>query len=128
SDLPVVLVFWWLRERKLRWEWLLPPCLYYLVFSLLARDLRTFFRIAHIIGSVMNAPYAAQYQSGPPQRLLIDFMAVAPLVTIAFLAIAVRPHPALRATLSRNAGEGRGEGVLVLALGILIVHSLISSK
>ena len=110
---PVVLVFWWLRERKLRWEWLLPPCLYYLVFCFLSRDSTSFFRIAHIVASVMNAPYAAQYQSGPPHRLLIDFMAVAPLVTIAFL---------IAAYIKRR------EPVLALAAGILVVHSLISSK
>src|SRR5689334_11686649 len=51
---PVVLVFWWLRERKLRWEWLLPPCLYYLVFCFLSRDSTSFFRIAHIVASVMK--------------------------------------------------------------------------
>ena len=86
---PVVLLFWWLRERRLRWEWLLPPCLFYAVFCLLARDLTSFFRIAHIITSMMNAPYAAQYQSGPPHRLLIDFLAIAPLVTMAFIAAAI---------------------------------------
>jgi len=110
---PVVLLFWWLRERKLRWEWLLPPFLDYAVFSALARDGTAFFRIARAVTSTMNAPYAAQYQSGPPQRLLIDFMAVAPLVTIAFL---------IAAYIKRH------EPVLVLAAGILIVHSLISSK
>jgi 4-amino-4-deoxy-L-arabinose transferase-like glycosyltransferase len=110
---PVVLLFWWLRERKLRWEWLLPPFLDYAVFSALARDATAFFRVAQITTSTMNAPYAAQYQSGPPQRLLIDLMVVAPLVTIAFLIAAY---------------VKRREPVLVLAAGILIVHSLISSK
>jgi hypothetical protein len=110
---PVVLLFWWLRERKLRWEWLLPPVLFFGVFCLLARDVTSFFRIARIITSVMNAPYAVQSQSGPPQRLLIDFLAVAPLVTIAFLIAAY-----LR----------RREPLVVLAVGILVVHSFISSK
>jgi 4-amino-4-deoxy-L-arabinose transferase-like glycosyltransferase len=110
---PIVLLFWWLRERKLRWEWLLPPALFFGVFCLLARDVTSFFRIARIITSVMDAPYARQYQSGPPHRLLIDFMLIAPLVTIAFLAAA---------------WARRREPIVVLAAGILIVHSLISSK
>ena len=110
---PVVLLFWWLRERKLRWIWALPPLLFFGVFCLLARDVTSFLRIARIITSVMDAPYAQQYQNGPPHRLLIDFLAVAPLVTIAFIAAAwVR----------------RREPLLVLAIGILVVHSLISSK
>ena len=110
---PVVLLFWWLRERKLRWIWALPPVLFFGVFCLLARDVTSFFRIARIIASVLNAPYAQQYQNGPPHRLLIDFLAIAPLVTIAFIAAA---------------WMRRREPLLVLAIGILVVHSLISSK
>jgi len=110
---PFVLLFWWLRERRLRWEWLLPPALFYGVFCLLARDLHSFFDVGRVITSVMNAPYADQYQNGPPHRLLIDLMIVAPLVTSAFL-IAARAR--------------RREPLVILAAGILIVHSLISSK
>jgi hypothetical protein len=110
---PVVLAFWWLRERKLRWEWLVPPCLYYAVFAVLARSPDAFFRIARIVATGMNAPYAAQYQNGPPQRLLIDLMAIAPLVTVAFLIAAYTK---------------RREPVLLLAAGILIIHSLISKN
>jgi 4-amino-4-deoxy-L-arabinose transferase-like glycosyltransferase len=110
---PFILLFWWLRERKLRWEWVLPPFLFFGVFSLLARDVTSSFRIARIINSVMDAPYARQYQSGPPQRLLIDFLLIAPMVTIAFIAAA---------------WARRREPLLVPAIGILVVHSLISSK
>ena len=110
---PVILLFWWLRERRLRWIWALPPFLFFAVFCLLARDVTSFFRIARIVTSVMDAPYAAQYQSGPPYRLLIDFLLIAPLVTIAFIAAAW-----LR----------RREPLVVLAVGILVVHSLLSSK
>src|SRR5205823_6015967 len=122
---PVVLLFWWLRERRLRWQWLLPPCLFYIVFCVLARDLTSFFRIAHIITTEMNAPYAAQYQSGPPHRLLIDFLAIAPLVTMAFIAAAITCSGGRFGR--RAAGSGRPY-TLALAAGILIVHSLISSK
>ena len=113
---PLVLLFWWLRERKIRWEWALPPFLYFAVFCLLARDVTSFFRIARIITANMDAPYAAQFQSGPPQRILIDFLAVAPLVTVAFIGAAF----AARAPEQRR--------LLVLTVGILVVHSLLSSK
>src|SRR5438132_6566045 len=29
---PLILVFWWLRERTIRWEWTLPPVLFFDVF------------------------------------------------------------------------------------------------
>ena len=110
---PLLLLFWWLRERTIRWIWLAPPALYFAVFCLLARDVTSFFRVARITTSTVGAPWAAQYQSGPPQRLLIDFMAVAPIVTIAFLIAAY---------------VQRREPLVILAAGILVVHSLISSK
>jgi hypothetical protein len=113
---PLVLLVWWLRERRLRWEWLLPPALFFGVFCALARDTTSFFRIARIITSVMDAPYARQFQSGPPHRLLIDFLIVAPLVTMAFLAAALRRQDPERLQ------------VVLLAAGILIAHSLLSSK
>jgi 4-amino-4-deoxy-L-arabinose transferase-like glycosyltransferase len=110
---PFVLLFWWLRERKLRWIWALPPALFFGVFCLLARDVTAFFRIGQCVNSVMHAPYAEQYQNGPPHRVLVDFLIVAPLVTIAFIAAA---------------WMRRREPLVVLAIGILVVHSLISSK
>lgn len=114
---PIVLLFWWLRDRQIRWvAWALPPFLYYAGFCLLARDATTFFRIARLTTSTMGAPYAAQFQSGPPQRLLIDLMAVAPLVTIAFLAAAFA---------TRTPEQRR---LLLLGGGILVAHSLLSSK
>ena len=113
---PVILLFWWLRERKIRWIWALPPMLYVAVFCVLAGDATKFFQVARLTTSTMNAPYPAQFQSGPPHRLLIDFLAVAPLVTIAFLGAAF----AARSPEQRQ--------VLILAAGILVVHSLLSSK
>jgi len=114
---PLVLLFWWLRERRVRWVvWALPPFLYYAVFCALAGDVTSFFRVANITISNMGAPYAAQFQNGPPHRLLIDLLAVAPLVTIAFIAAAA----AVRAPEQRR--------LLLLAGGILVVQSLLSSK
>lgn len=123
---PVMLFFWWLRRPSIGWRelatWPLPPFLYFAVYCLLARDVRSFFRIAHIITAVMGAPYAEQYQSGPPQRILIDLLAVAPIVTMiaigALVAIAMRPD---------GATPGQRH-LLVLAAGILLIHALLSSK
>ena len=115
---PVVLAAWWVRERKIRWVWVLPPVLFFVVFCVLARDVGSFFRVADIITSAMDAPYAAQFQNGPPQRVLIDFVAIAPLVTIAFIAAACQPGP-------RSSGQ---RSTLLLAAGILVVHSIVPSK
>jgi hypothetical protein len=116
---PVVLAAWWVRERRVHWVWALPPALFFVVFCVLARDVGSFFRIARIITSVMGAPYAAELQTGPPHRLLIDFMTIAPLVTIGFIAAC-------------RLGQGtRRDGqvfTLLLSAGVLIVHSLLPSK
>src|SRR5207248_1113822 len=85
---PLMLGFWWLQERRIRWQWALPPLLCFAVFCALARDVTSFFRVARITTSTMSMPYAAQYQSGPPHRLLVDFLLIAPLVTMAFIAAA----------------------------------------
>lgn len=113
---PVILLFWWLRTRTISWRelvtWALPPFLFFAVYCALARDTSSFFRIAHIITSAMTAPYAEQYQSGPPHRLLIDLLAIAPVVTIAaIVAVATR-----RTQLA------------VLVVGIIAVHALLPSQ
>jgi hypothetical protein len=113
---PVVLLFWWLHERKIRWVWVLPPFLFLAIFCLLARDVTSFFRIARIVTSEMGAPYAEQLQNGWPHRVVIDLLAVAPLVIIAAIAAAA----SVRMTEQRR--------LLVLAGGILAVHALLSSK
>jgi 4-amino-4-deoxy-L-arabinose transferase-like glycosyltransferase len=115
---PVVLSVWWVRERKIRWVWAIPPFLFFAVFCALAGDVGSFFRIARTIVSSQAAPYVVQFQNGPPQRLLIDFLAIAPLVTIAFLAAAWQIDRRANGHLS----------TLLLAAGILVVHSLIPSK
>jgi len=113
---PVVLAFWWLRARSMSWTWILPPVLYVAVFCLLARDVTSFFTIARLTTSTIGAPYADQFQNGPPQRFLIDLIAIAPLVTlIAIIAIGSLRTPAQR-------------HVAFLAIGIIAVHALISSK
>jgi hypothetical protein len=113
---PVILLFWWLRTRTLSWRvvvaWAMPPLLFFAVYCALARDVTSFFRIAQIITSSMTAPYAAQYQSGPPHRLLIDLLAIAPLVTIAAIA----------------AVTSYRDDLTVLVIGILAVHALLPSQ
>ena len=117
---PVVLAAWWVHERRIRWVCVLPPALFFVVFCVLARDVGSFFRIARTITSAMDAPYAAQLQNGPPQRVLIDFLAIAPIVTIAFIATACWIRPA-----RRSSGQ---LCTLLLAAGILVVHALLPSK
>lgn len=120
---PVLLLFWWLRARRIGIKelmtWAAPPFLFFAVYCVLARDVTSFFRIAHIITSAMTAPYAMQYQSGPPHRLLIDLMAVAPILTI--IAIAALVTTPLRDSSS----EARH--LAVLTTGILLVHALLPS-
>ncbi|HEX7829913.1 MAG TPA: glycosyltransferase family 39 protein, partial [Thermoanaerobaculia bacterium] len=97
---PVLLLFWWLRSRRVGVVEIVaaaaPPFFFFAIYCLLARDVTSFFRIASIITNAMTAPYAEQYQSGPPHRLLLDLFAVAPIATI--LAIAALVTSALRAT------------------------------
>jgi len=117
---PVVLSVWWVRERRIRWVWMLPPLLFFAVFCALAGDVGSFFRIARTIVSATQAPYVVQFQSGPPQRLLIDFLAIAPLATIAFIAAACH--------INRGPNWSGHFSTLLLAAGILVVHSLVPSK
>jgi 4-amino-4-deoxy-L-arabinose transferase-like glycosyltransferase len=117
---PVVLAVWWVRERRIRWVWVLPPCLFFAVFCALAGDVASFFRIARILVSATQAPYVVQFQNGPPQRLLIDFLAIAPLATIAFIAAACH--------IDRGPNRSGQFCTLLLAAGILVVHSLVPSK
>ncbi|HEV7765627.1 MAG TPA: hypothetical protein VGQ76_11545 [Thermoanaerobaculia bacterium] len=120
---PVLLLFWWLRSRRVGLAeiaaWATPPFLFFAVYCVLARDVSSFFRIAQIITGAMTAPYAEQYQSGPPHRLLLDLMAVAPILTIVALA-------ALVSALRTARSEVRH--VALLAVGILVVHALLPSQ
>jgi 4-amino-4-deoxy-L-arabinose transferase-like glycosyltransferase len=127
---PVVLLYWWLDRRSLQWRvllrdavlWAVPPALFFAVFCLLARDVTSFFRIARIITGVMGAPYADQLQSGPPHRLLLDSLAVAPLVTMLFIALAVMM------ALRPGAFPREQRHLALLAAGIFAVHAVIPSQ
>jgi len=123
---PVLIAYWWMTIRTPRWRdilaWTLPPALFFAVFCALARDFTSFFHITHIITSAMTAPYAEQYQSGPPHRLLIDSMAVAPIVTMLFFAAIV--------TLALRMKEWSRDVRLLafLAAGMIAIHALLPSQ
>jgi 4-amino-4-deoxy-L-arabinose transferase-like glycosyltransferase len=135
---PLLIAYWWMTTRAPRWRdtmtsmlplaWTLPPACFFAVFCILARDLTSFFRITGIITSAMTAPYAEQYQSGPPHRLLIDSMAVAPVVTMLFLAAIVMF--ALRRRSGVIGGEWSREARLLgfLGGGMIAVHALLPSQ
>jgi hypothetical protein len=67
----------------------MPPLLWWGALVALSRDVTMPFRTARLVASAMSARYVVQYQSGPPHRLLFDFLAVAPLVTVLACAAVV---------------------------------------
>jgi len=128
---PAVLLFWWLRSgRRVTARevvtWTLPPLLFASVFCLLSGSVAKFFRIAWIITSSMTARYASQYQGGPPHRLLIDFMAIAPIVTVTTIVAA--GFIALTRRSRHTQREGGEWHLLVLLIAIGVAHALLPSK
>ena len=121
---PLLLLFWWLRTRRIALPelaaWVAPPLLYFGVFCLLAGDGTSFLRIARLTASTVGAPYAKQFQSGPPHRVLIDMMAVAPIVTI--IALAALVLVALRHQ------ESESRHLAVLTAAILALHAFLPSQ
>ncbi|HEX3069531.1 MAG TPA: glycosyltransferase family 39 protein [Thermoanaerobaculia bacterium] len=124
---PLVLLFWWLRAgRRLTLGniviWMLPPLLFAAVFSLLSRSMTKFFQIAKILTSAMDASYVHQFQSGPPHRIVIDFLAIAPIVTVAATVAAAF-------LLLRRAANDKPEWhLLLLLLAIAVAHAILPSK
>ncbi len=99
------------------------------MFCILAGDVTSFFEIARLTASTVNAVYPAQYQSGPPHRLLIDLMAVAPVVTI--FAIAALVSVATAALSGRGAAEGSGthmRHLAALAFAMFALHAILPSQ
>jgi 4-amino-4-deoxy-L-arabinose transferase-like glycosyltransferase len=59
-----------------------PPLLWWSVLTALTQDATMLFRTARLVGGAMAARYVVQYQSGPPHRLLFDFVAAAPFISV----------------------------------------------
>lgn len=101
------------------------PLLYIAGFVLLGGTLAQFFQIVHIVqgAGVLENPYVPAYQSGPPHRVLIDFLVLSPLICL----IAV-------AALGRLSGEGEGAarrptGALAAAtVAMILIFCLLPSK
>ena len=77
----------WLRAFPWRgWQrrdllFLLPPFLYYLLCAAIQGSATGFFTIVHIGQiSIQHSDYSLQYQSGPPQLVLVDLLLLAPVV------------------------------------------------
>jgi 4-amino-4-deoxy-L-arabinose transferase-like glycosyltransferase len=64
--------------------------LYFAGFVLVARDAASFFRIFEIVRVAQQAPYVVQFQGGPPHRLLIDLLTLAPVVFVLAIAALAR--------------------------------------
>lgn len=85
---PALAVFVWLDLRPRRPGlrhlalFLAPPLLWWTSLAALARDVTMPYRTARLVASSMAARYVVQYQSGPPHRVLLDFLIVAPLVAV----------------------------------------------
>jgi 4-amino-4-deoxy-L-arabinose transferase-like glycosyltransferase len=64
--------------------------LYFAGFVIVARDAASFFRIFQIVRIAQHAPYVVQFQGGPPHRLLIDLLTLAPVVFVLAIAALAR--------------------------------------
>lgn len=124
---PALLMLLWLERRsdgeRLRPIDLallaLPPILYFLVGSALARSVGDFAAVARTPVASVAADYPTRYQAGPPHRLLLDLFALAPLVSLgACFALAFLVDRA-------DAGARR---LAALTLAVLVVFCLAPSK
>ena len=80
--------------------------LYFAGFVVVARDARLFFQVFDIVRAAQRAPYVVQFQGGPPHRVLIDLLTIAPVVFI--LAVAAdRPPRGGRGRLAARRHPGR---------------------
>ena len=107
----VILAYRKFRPRHLL-LFALPPIVDYTAFSVLAHDFRAWFSIGRRVWGATASEYVLQYQGGPPHRLLIDFFATAPFVSLlAAAAVAV-------------ALLGRDHGPRIRALALFAVVSI----
>lgn len=74
----------------------LPVALHYAVFSLCVGDPKLFFEVYASSMSTVGQEYAVLYQNGPPHRLLVDLLALSPIVWIVAamgLGVAIEKAP-----------------------------------
>ncbi|MCW2764225.1 MAG: hypothetical protein JWO11_184 [Nocardioides sp.] len=102
----------WARARRIDLRDLLvlglPPLVNAAVFAVLARDLGAYGQVLRAVRSTIDAPYPTQYMAGPPYRLVLDLMVLAPVVVL--MAIA-----AYGLLLDRGTSASRMTAVLVVA-------------
>ncbi|WP_232677499.1 glycosyltransferase family 39 protein [Nocardioides sp. R-C-SC26] len=118
-------VGWW-RRRRVGWGDVValtaPLVVWAGVYSLLARSFSAVPDTLRAVTSTIEAPYPRDYQSGPPHRLLIDLLALAPVATVlAILAVGL---------LADRARRGAAEARVVAATtaAALLPYLLVSSK
>ena len=102
----------WVRARRVDPRDLLllvlPPLLNAAVFAVLAGDVVAYAEVLRAIQSTVDAPYPAEYMSGPPYRLVLDLVVLAPVVVL----IAIAAHGLL---LDRGTAASRMTALLVVA-------------
>jgi hypothetical protein len=102
----------WVRARRIDPRALvvlaLPALLNMAVFAVLAQDLGAYSDVLQAVRSTVHAPYPAQYMAGPPYRLVLDLMVLAPAVVL----IAIAAYGLL---LDRGTPASRMTGLLVVA-------------
>lgn len=106
------LVVAWARARRVDLRDLVllvaPPLVNAAVFALLVGDAGAYAEVLRAVHSTVDAPYPAEYMSGPPYRLVLDLMALTPVVVL--MAIA-----AYGLLLDRGTAASRMTALLVVA-------------
>jgi hypothetical protein len=98
-----------------------PPLLWWLGLAALTRDPAMPLRTARLVAGAMASRYVVQYQSGPPQRLLVDFLFLSPLAVLLACAAVV--------LLLRDVhASAHMRGLAAFVLIALAAFSLMASK
>ncbi len=98
-----------------------PPLLWWVTLAALARDVTAPFQMAKAVASAMAARYVVQYQSGPPHRVLFDFVILAPFVSVLACAAVV-------ALLLDSKRDVRMRATALFVITGLAVFALLVSK
>lgn len=98
-----------------------PIAAWWSVLSMLSRDPMMPLKTIRLVASAMASRYVVQYQSGPPHRLLFDFLALSPLVTLSACAAV------LFVFTRRSVVSPEVRGTAAFAFAGLAAFSLLSS-